>query len=95
MPSTIPSPRTNVSPTVGTSSVLIIGAAPSRAGLFEFNPNATTVLAISPSDSTPVVNGVGITLQPGTGIQLDNWTNGLNAIASAPGATITVFEFYP
>jgi hypothetical protein len=97
MPTTNIIPRTVSAPTVGTSAVLVIPPNPSRDGLFVYNPNLAATIAISPADSTPVINGPGtVTLAAGTGITLGAdfpFTQGLNAIASLAAQAITVWEF--
>ena len=93
--STLPSPRTFPTPTVGTASVQVLPVNVTRASLFVFNPNTVAILAISPLDITPVLNQTGtITIPAGIGLTLAGWTNGINAIADTPGSKISIFEFY-
>ena len=87
-------PRTVVTPGIGTSSVLVCPANPTRTALFVFNPG-TIQLSICADDTTAVSNGAGsITLLPQTGIELDGWTAGINAIAaSGSNNPVTIHEY--
>jgi hypothetical protein len=73
----------------------------SRAGLYVFNPSATITLWVTATGTAASVNGAGcVAIQPLQGVMFGPpntppWTNGMNAIASSPGANvIVILEYY-
>lgn len=102
MASTYPSPSALTPTTVSNTSVAVAPFNLSRAGLYVFNPSSTVTLWVSPTGINATVNGAGsVAVQPLQGVTFGPpntpaWTNGMNAIASAPGANvIVILEFYP
>jgi len=95
MPSTRPQPITAITPLVGTAVVQVISSNASRLGLFVYNPGTVTLALCGPEIVAPTVGGTGtLSLTPGQGIQLDEWTAALFAIAaSGVSNPITVMEF--
>ncbi|WP_426610510.1 hypothetical protein [Bradyrhizobium sp. McL0616] len=92
---------------IGTSSALIIGVNPTRRRIEFYNSSDTAKIAVCPTISrtatptiTCTVNGPGsITLLPyqsyrvdGVG-QVPKVDSAWNAIASAPGAPLSIFEW--
>jgi hypothetical protein len=104
MSTSYPSPSAILTPTVSNVSVAVVGVNLTRAGLYVFNPSATVTLwvaPITPAGTLAVANGAAsITIQPLQGLMFGppntpSWTNGMNAIASAPGANvIVILEYY-
>lgn len=92
---------------VGTSSTLIIGVNPTRRRIEFTNNSDTAKIAVCPTISrtatptiTCTVNGPGsITLLPYQSYRVDGVggvpkvDSAWNAIASAPGAPLTIFEW--
>ena len=84
---------------VGTSSAQIVAPNPARKGLFLRNPSASggpTISVAAKAQGAAVLNGAGtLTFAPMAGVQLHDlrMTDGLNAIASAPSAPFTIWEF--
>jgi len=101
MPSTYPSPSALTTPTVSNTSVAVTGTNLQRAGLYVFNPSATVTLSVAPTGTAAVAGGAGsVAVQPQQGVMFGPpntppWTNGMSAIASAPGANvIVILEYY-
>lgn len=101
MASTYPSPSALTPTTVSNTSVAVAPFNLSRGGLYVFNPSATVTLWVAPTGTAAAVNGAGsVAIQPLQGQMfgpplMSPWTNGMNAIASAPGANVIVLlEFY-
>jgi hypothetical protein len=98
---TYPSPNAIATPTVSNASIAVVGTNIVRTGLYVFNPSATVTLWVSPITIPAMVNGAGsVTVQPLQFVMFGPpstpaWTNGMNAIASAPGTNvIVILEFY-
>ena len=95
---TYPSPNQLVTPTVSNASIAVAAINLQRAGLYVFNPSGTVTLYVTPL-GTPAVVGAGTAIQPLQGVMFGTpnmppWTNGMNSIASAPGANgIVILEF--
>jgi hypothetical protein len=93
--------------TVGTSSAPVIGVNTARKRIKFTNPNATALVAVCPTISraatptiTCTVNGAGsVTLLPYQSETFDGVggvpqvNSAWNAIASAPGSALTVYEW--
>lgn len=99
--SQIPSPSALVTPDVSNVSVVVAVFNPPRVGLYVYNPSATVTLWVAPTGTTAVVAGTGnIAIEPRQGKNFGPpdgpaWTNGMNAIADAPGANkITILEYH-
>ena len=96
---TYPSPNGLTTPTVSNVSTVVAQPNLQRAGLYVFNPSSTVTIYVSPT-GTPATATGSIAIQPQQGQMFGPpntpvWTNGMNAIASAPGANVlVVLEFY-
>lgn len=94
MASTSPQPRNFPAPLVGTSAVQIAPANTSRLGIFVYNPGTNTLSVFGADVVNPTLQGPGtMTILPGTGLELDGWTNALQAIASGANSPVAVYEF--
>jgi hypothetical protein len=97
---TLPSPQALPAVIVSNSSIAVAVANPQRLGLYVFNPSSTVTLWVSPIGTAAVVAGSGsVAIQPLQGVMFGppntpQWTNGMNAIASAAGSNaISILEY--